>query len=83
MPPLDRAIALEQVDEVAVVVAQDLDFEMPGTLDELFEEDVGHAERGPRLASWPPRSPRSSPSAESTTRIPRPPPPIDALTITG
>ena len=50
MPPLHRAIALEQVHQVAVLVAEQLHFDVPRPLDELFEEDVGAAEGGQRLA---------------------------------
>src|SRR5947209_14838513 len=47
MPPLDRAVALEEVDEIAVFVAEQLHFDVAGPCDELFEEHVGHAEGGP------------------------------------
>ena len=50
MPALHRAIALEQMDEVAVLVAEQLHFDVPGAADELFEEHVGDAERGAGLA---------------------------------
>ncbi len=51
VPPLDRAVALEEVDEVAVLVAEQLHLDVPGALDELLEEDVGDAERGAGLAA--------------------------------
>ena len=41
---LQRAVALEQVDEVAVFVAQDLDFDVLRLHQELFHEDVVVAE---------------------------------------
>jgi hypothetical protein len=49
VPPLDRAVALEQVDEVAVLSPSSCT-SMCGPLDELFEEDVGAAEGGERFA---------------------------------
>ena len=51
VPPLDRAVALEQVDEVAVPVAEELHLDVPCALDELFEEHVRHAERRAGLAA--------------------------------
>ena len=45
MPALQRAIALEEMDQVAVLVAEQLHFDVAGACDELFEEDVGDAER--------------------------------------
>ena len=50
VPALDRAVAFVKVNEVAVPVAQDLHFDVLGLADEFFDEDVGHAERGARLA---------------------------------
>ena len=82
MPPLDRAIALVEVNQMAVPIAQKLHLDVLGAADELLEEDVGQPK-----AFWASRrawsSAGSSPSALSTTRMPRPPPPIAALTITG
>ena len=46
MPALDGAIAFVEVDEVAVLVAEELDLDMLGLADEAFEEDVGAAEGG-------------------------------------
>ena len=53
MPPLHRAIALEQVHQVAVLVAQQLHFDVPGALDELFDEDVAAAEGGQATRAAP------------------------------
>ena len=50
VPPLDRAVALEQVDEAAVLVAEELHLDVLGAGDELFEEGVRVAERLARLA---------------------------------
>ena len=44
MAALHGAIALEQVDQVAVLVAQQLHLDVAGAGDVFFEEDVGDAE---------------------------------------
>ena len=41
---LDRALALAEVDHVAVMVAEDLDFDVAGALDQAFDVDFGAAE---------------------------------------
>ena len=46
MPPLERAVALEEVDGVAVRIGQELDLDVLGAVDELFEVDAAVAERG-------------------------------------
>ena len=46
--PLDAALALAQMRDVAGQVAQDLHFDMPGAGDEFFHIDIAAAER--RLA---------------------------------
>src|SRR5262249_18546631 len=51
VPALYRAVALEQVDEVAVLVAEQLYLNVLGPGDELFKKHVRDAERGPRLAA--------------------------------
>src|SRR5262249_3846650 len=48
---LQRAVALEEVDEVAVLVAEQLHLEVAGALDVLFEDHVGEAEGGTGLAA--------------------------------
>ena len=48
MPPLDRAIALEEVDQRPVLVGEDLDLDVPGPLDGPLDVDGGVPERGPR-----------------------------------
>ncbi len=50
VPALDRAVALEQVDEVPVVVAEDLHLDVLRALDVALEEHGGVAERRARLA---------------------------------
>ena len=51
--------------------------------DELLEEDVGDAEGGAGLAPGLVERRRRAGRRSATTRMPRPPPPIDALTMTG
>ena len=51
MPALQRAIALEEVDDVAVLVAEDLHFDVPRLLDVLLEVDAAVLERGLGLGS--------------------------------
>ena len=46
MPALQGAIAVPAMDDIAVRVGQDLDFDVPGAIDELFEVDAGVLERG-------------------------------------
>ena len=45
MPPLDRAFPLEEVDQVAVRVADDLHLDVPRLEEVLLHIDVRHAER--------------------------------------
>ena len=47
---LYRAVALEQVERVAVVIGQNLDLDMAGAVDQLFEEHRVVAEGGAGLA---------------------------------
>jgi hypothetical protein len=48
--PLDRAFALAQIDDVAVLVAEQLDLDMARALDELLDEHAVVAEAGQPLA---------------------------------
>ena len=57
VPALDRAVALEQMHEVAVAVAQQLDLDVARALHQLLEIDLVLAERGLGLAPGA-RSPR-------------------------
>src|SRR5436190_12159749 len=50
MPPLDRAVALEEVDDVAARVTEDLEFDVARLLDVLLEEEAIVAEGLHRLA---------------------------------
>ena len=51
MAPLNGTIALEKVNKTAVPVAEQLDLDVAGAADELFEENVGDAEGGAGLAA--------------------------------
>ena len=50
MAPLDRALALAEVHDLAVLVAEDLELDVPRRLDVLLDVDVADAERGLRFA---------------------------------
>ena len=50
MPALDRALALEQVHDVAVVVGEDLDLDVARPLDQPLDVERAVAERRRRLA---------------------------------
>ena len=54
MPPLDRALALAQVHDVAVMVAEDLQLDVPRVLEVLLDVDVAARRTPPR-----PRAARS------------------------
>jgi hypothetical protein len=43
---LDRAFALAEIDHIAMLVAEHLDFDVPGIDDEFLDEDTVIAERG-------------------------------------
>ena len=80
--PLHRAVALEEVDGLAVQIRQNLDLQVAGATDEALEVDVVLAEGGVRLAPG-----REQGGLElvpvSTLRMPRPPPPQLALSMPG
>src|SRR5690606_23352091 len=48
---LDRAVALEQMDAIAMAVAEDLHFHVAGAFDELLEIDLVLPERGAGFAA--------------------------------
>ena len=49
MAPLDGALALSERDDSPVLVAQDLELDVPGPVDELLQVDVGALEAHRRL----------------------------------
>ena len=77
-----RAVALAQVDRVAVAIAEHLDLDVAGMLDEPLEDQRGVAEGAAGLA---PRAASASANSAGarTSRMPRPPPPATALTSSG
>ena len=80
---LDRAVAFEQVHEVAGAVAGELHFEMARIEDEFLEQDRAVAEGGLSFRFAQQSSAASKSLASSTRRMPRPPPPAEALISTG
>ena len=83
MPPLERAVALEEMHDIAVPVGEDLDLDVARREHVFLDEHARVAEgaQPPRAARSraPPRTrPRSS-----TRRMPLPPPPATALISTG
>ena len=75
---LDRAVALEQVDEVAVAVAQELHLDVARAADQLLEIDLVLAEGGlglapGRRARRPAAAPRARSAACRGRRRPRTP----------
>ena len=80
---LHRAVALEQVDQVAVLVAKQLDLDMAGAAHQLLEIDLVVAEGRFRLAPRAPSTVRSVRPGRSMVRMPRPPPPQQAFSISG
>ena len=82
MPALHAAVAFPEVDHVAVQIGEDLDLDVPRSIDVFFEVDVAIAEGGFGFGLGLLErdfSDRSLPA----TRIPRPPPPATALISTG
>jgi hypothetical protein len=79
---LERAVALEQVDDIAVRVAEHLHLDMARVEDIFLDQHAIVAEGRCRLALA-----RDSASAKSrrrsTLRMPLPPPPATALISTG
>ena len=51
MPPLNRAFALEQMDDVAVGVRDNLDLDVTGLLDQPLDVQRAIADSGDRFAT--------------------------------
>ena len=51
MASLNRALALEQVDDMAVMIGEDLELDVSRLLDQPFNVERAVAERGRRFAS--------------------------------
>src|SRR5437867_8920520 len=58
MTALNRALALAEMHAVPVRIRENLDFDMPGPLDNLLQIDIGNSKRSRRfgLCSFPSRS---------------------------
>ena len=82
MAALDRAVALAQMDDCPLLVAEHLDLDMARAEQRALDQETAVAERALGLGGgW--RSAASSSSGARTIRMPRPPPPALALTISG
>jgi hypothetical protein len=82
MAALNRTFALEQMNDVAVVIRQNLDFDVPGALDEPFDVECAVPERRRRLATRLLDCGISAGSSR-TSFMPMPPPPADGFRRTG
>ena len=82
VPPLQGTIALPQVDDVAVAVAEQLHLDVPRPVDVLFEVDAAVLEGALGLLAGG-LEPVFSDASSRATRMPRPPPPAAALMSTG
>jgi hypothetical protein len=71
-----------EVDDIAVLVAEDLHLDVFGARDVSFEENRGVSECVERLVLGLGQQGRSC-EGFSTTRMPRPPPPKAALMMSG
>ena len=80
---LDRALALVDVNDVAVLVAEHLHLDVARRVDEASRRRCGRR----RTRSWPRSAPparrRGSRCSDSTSRMPLPPPPAAAFSMTG
>ena len=83
MSPLDRAVALAEVDAVPVLVEEDLDLDVTRAFDEPFQDQPLVAERALRLAAGRGELRREARRASRTVRMPLPPPPAAGLTRIG
>ena len=83
VPPLDRAVAFEQRDDVAVGVGEDLDLDVPGAGQVLLDQHAVVAEGRQRLALGTLDRGLDLVWRKPTMRMPLPPPPAEALISTG
>ena len=80
---LDRAVALAEVDDVAVAVGEDLDLDVARVGQVALEVDGRRREKNFSPSRAAPSKAASSSDSSSATRKPLPPPPPAALTATG
>ena len=83
VPPLHRALALEEVHGIAVHVAKHLELDVVRVLDQLLQVDTVVAKGVHRLAPGGFEGVGSRSRGLRTTRMPLPPPPAVALTSRG
>ena len=81
--PLDRAIALAEVDDVAVLIGHDLKLDVMRVDDQLLDINLGVPESFLRFRSRAVKALHEDSDSLCAARIPRPPPPETALIITG
>ena len=82
MPALHRAVALEEMHDIAVPVGEDLHLDVARRLDVALKQHLVVAEGGKRLALRA-RQRVVEVDDRPTRRMPRPPPPATALISTG
>jgi hypothetical protein len=82
VPALQRAVALAEMDGVALAVAENLDLDVARLLQVLLDVDGIVAEGGLGLGTGGLEAMTTS-ASERATFMPRPPPPDDALMMTG
>ena len=83
MAPLDRAVALAEVDDVAVRVGEHLHLDVARILEVALDVDVRVGEVRLPLAAARDSNACSASPADATTFIPLPPPPAAALISSG
>ena len=83
MPALDRALALDERHDRAVLVAEQLDLDVARRRDAALEVDGGIAERGAGFGARGPHRVEERVGGRRPSRMPLPPPPATALTISG
>jgi hypothetical protein len=82
VPPLHRAIALEEIQAMPVGVGEDLDFDVARPRDVFLDQHLVVAEARRRLALADASASANS-AAALTMRMPLPPPPAEGFSRTG
>ncbi len=80
---LHRAVALAEVNDVAVAVGEHLDLDVARSITAFSSMQLGRRRRRCSASVRAVRIASSSSASCATRRMPRPPPPAAALTITG
>ena len=83
MPALQRAVALAEMDRVALAVAEHLDLDVARLLADIFPDRPRRRRTRPSPRRARSRAPSDSSSSLCATFMPRPPPPAAAFTSTG